>query len=200
VPPLSDGRPARSLILIGNAGSAVWPAFQKSDEVRDGAPDSLDRWTHRILTKIAERMGARALFPFEGPPYMPFQRWARRAEPLQPSPLGILMHPEFGLWHAYRGALAFAKRLELPRIPEGVSPCLTCVDKPCLSACPVSAFLHEGYDVESCARHLSGDRGRTCMGGGCLARLACPVGADYRYAPEHQRFHMSAFLRSRRGH
>ena len=38
-----------------------------------------------------------------------------RAEAVAPSPLGILIHPDYGLWHAYRGALAFAERLALPR-------------------------------------------------------------------------------------
>ena len=30
------------------------------------------------------------------------------------SPLGILIHPDWGLWHSYRGALAFRERLDLP--------------------------------------------------------------------------------------
>jgi len=197
VPSLPDGRPAQSLVLVGNAGSAVWPVFKESEEARDGMPNALDRWTRRNLARIAECFGAQAFFPFDGPPYRPFQHWAQRAEPVQPSPLGILMHPEFGLWHAYRGALAFVHRIEMPAVQERPSPCLTCADKPCLSACPVSAFSSEGYDVASCASHISGDEGNACMDGGCLARLACPVGADHRYVPAHQQFHMRAFLRSR---
>src|SRR4030095_137820 len=47
-------------------------------------------------------------------------RWAMRAEAVAPSPLGILIHPDYGLWHAYRGALAFAERLALP--PRGARP------------------------------------------------------------------------------
>ena len=34
---------------------------------------------------------------------------------------------------------------------------------------------------------------------GCEARLACPVGADYRYDPAAAAFHMGAFLRARLG-
>jgi hypothetical protein len=30
----------------------------------------------------------------------------------------------------------------------------------------------------------------------CLARHACPVGRDYRYAPAQARFHMQSFLRN----
>jgi hypothetical protein len=31
----------------------------------------------------------------------------------------------------------------------------------------------------------------------CLARLACPVAPDYRYAPGQMRFHMVAFMQAR---
>ena len=41
-----------------------------------------------------------ALFPFGGPPHFPFQQWARRAEPVHPSPIGLLIHPIYGLWHS----------------------------------------------------------------------------------------------------
>ena len=39
VPPLGDGRRARSLVLLGNVGSSIWPAFSESPEYRDGVPD-----------------------------------------------------------------------------------------------------------------------------------------------------------------
>ena len=63
---------------------------------------------------LAPGFGATALFPFGGPPWLPFQRWAMKADCVTASPLGILIHPDFGLWHAYRGALAFAEQLDLP--------------------------------------------------------------------------------------
>ncbi|MBS0255507.1 MAG: ferredoxin, partial [Proteobacteria bacterium] len=94
----------RSLVLVGLAGRAGWDGFAASPEAADGAPDPLDRWSRRCLTALAGELGAVALYPFGGPPYWPFQRWAQRAEPVSPSPLGLLIHPEFGLWHSYRGA------------------------------------------------------------------------------------------------
>src|SRR5207302_1380178 len=114
VPPLGDGSKAATLILIGTIGAGWWPAFAASPEARDGAADPLDRWTRRWLTALAEDCAALPLFPFGHAPYLPFQRWAQRAEPVAPSPVGILIHPDYGLWHAYRGALAFADRLVLP--------------------------------------------------------------------------------------
>ena len=198
VPPRADGRVARTLILAGNAGSSMWPAFSTSPELQTAA-HPLDAWTRRVLSELAAELGAAPLFPFTGPPYLPFQRWAMRAEPVYSSPLGLLIHPEFGLWHAYRGALAFADEIVLPARDERPSPCATCVDRPCLSSCPVGAFSSAGYDVGTCATNIAVSAGASCMTGGCLARHACPVGRGFAYEPEQQRFHMQAFLRSRRG-
>ncbi len=109
-------------------------------------PNPLDRWTRRVVDPIADGLGARAAYPF-GEPRWPFQRWALRAETLHPSPLGILIHDEYGLWHAWRAALLFAERLDLPPRSDAPSPCESCAEKPCLSACPVGAFSRSGYDV-----------------------------------------------------
>ena len=72
----------RTIALLGFAGAAEWPVFTASPEARDGGADPLDRWSRRVVGELAETFGARALFPFEGPPYWPFQGWALRAEPV----------------------------------------------------------------------------------------------------------------------
>ncbi|MBE0623870.1 MAG: 4Fe-4S dicluster domain-containing protein [Burkholderiales bacterium] len=192
VPPLAFAAPARTLVLAGNAGPRMWGAF---DAARSGGAMTLDQWSEDVLRAVAARLGARAVFAFERP-YLPFQRWAMRAEACHPSPLGLLIHPDYGLWHGYRGALLFAAAIALPP-PEGrASPCAGCADRPCLSACPAGAFEGKAYDVPACARHLSGAAEPACMDIGCLARHACPVGRDYRYAPAQARFHMDAFLKN----
>ena len=198
VPALPDGRPAATLLLAGTVGSQWWESFAVAPEAADGGPDPLDRWTRRLLADLAARFGAAALFPFGGPPYLPFQRWARRAEPVAPSPLGILIHPDHGLWHAYRGALVFARSLVLPPAADRPSPCDSCADRPCLAACPVGAFTPEGYDVAACIAHLDGGRGGACLSAGCQARLACPVGGGQRHAAPAAAFHMAAFHRAQR--
>ena len=114
---------ARTIVLIGMAGHMGWDAFAASPEARDGADHPLDRFSRRVIGALAEDFDAVALFPFGGPPHWPFQQWARRAEPVHPSPIGLLTHPRFGLWHSYRGALGFAEALEIAALEVGPSPC-----------------------------------------------------------------------------
>jgi hypothetical protein len=192
--PATGEAPGKTLVLVGIIGSENWPAFAASPEAVDGKPDPLDRWSSRVVTAVASSLGATPLFPYGGPPFLPFQRWAQKAEAVYPSPLGILIHPDWGLWHAYRGALAFASRIDLPPPDLRPSPCDSCVGKPCLTACPVGAFTSAGFGVSACVTHISIPAGAECMGSGCLARRACPVGPESRHVPEQAQFHQRAFL------
>ncbi|MGV8936968.1 MAG: ferredoxin [Allorhizobium sp.] len=202
-PRLGDGRPARAVMLIGHVGGTLWPAFSawRLAQTDGGGQDPLDQWSKAILRPIAEDMEATVFFPSD-PPYQPFQQWAMRAEGLKSSPLGILIHPHFGLWHGYRAALAFgewpdAERegVEQPTQPH-IHPCDVCIDKPCLTHCPVAAISLEKFDVGACRSHLLTEGGAVgCMQRGCAARNACPVGAGYAYGQDQTRFHMRALKR-----
>ncbi len=118
------------------------------------------------------------------------------------SPLGILMHPVYGLWHAYRGALLFdgetaAEQLHalIQRVAEPIHLCDLCLGKPCLKSCPVNAYAAEGFDYPGCRAHVGGAHGTDCREKGCLDRNACPEGTVYRYPADMQAFHMAAFAR-----
>ena len=185
-----------TVVLAGNVAGSLWPWFTRD---RRDEPDPLDAWSKRVLGEVARELAGRtvAVFPSDKP-YLPFQDWAMRADHVYPSPIGPLIHPVFGMWHAYRGALLIEARLELPQVEPLPSPCVTCDDKPCLSACPVGALtVSKGLDVEACVAHLQTDAGDACFEVACLARRACPVGTGFHYAPDQARFHTEAFLKAR---
>ncbi len=187
-------------LLIGNAGSAMWRVFSQSAEYADGAPDPMNRWTKRVLDVLADETGARVVYPFDEP-YWPFQRIAQKASQSRSSPLGILIHPKYGLWYAFRGLVIFDEVHEfMSQINELVAtsedlnhPCATCLDKPCLSACPVGAFTGEQLDVKACFTHLDSANDPDCMQSGCQARCACPIAKEHQYDGAQLHFHMKSY-------
>ena len=192
VPDLPNGKRPKTVALVGNAGTAMWDAFVASCA---SGRNPLDGWLRPIIEGVAAETGAAVVFPADGPPYPPVQDWAARAESVYRSPTGIMIHPEFGLWHVYRAALMFEDRLALPRRQHLANPCDACERKPCLDVCPADAFLPDRFDVPACVSHVDGPEGGNCRNRGCMARRACPVGKKYRYAPEQQAYHMDAMLR-----
>lgn len=188
-----SGRPAASLLLVGNAGAGHWAHFRTWRESQPAdLADPLDTWSRDVTGAVAGRFGARAVSPSDRP-YLPFQQWAMRAEGLKPSPLGILMHPVYGLWHAYRAALLFDDELGIGQPSKANHLCGVCTGKPCLKACPVDAYSGCGFAHDRCLEHVRGRPGQACREAGCRDRNACPYGTAYRYPSEVQAFHMAAF-------
>jgi hypothetical protein len=192
VPAMRDGTLAKTLVLLGFTGGHQWPMFAGSAEYRDGQPHPLDRWSRRNIGDLSTRFGASDLYPAPGPPWWPFQRWAQRAEALYVSPLGILIHPKYGLWHAYRGALVFGTHFAVPERQAWPHPCESCAARPCLRSCPAGAVTAGQFDHATCAAHIASPQGKDCLSVGCLARLSCPVGASYRYSETQSSFHMKS--------
>ncbi|MFQ5624557.1 MAG: ferredoxin [Paracoccaceae bacterium] len=185
-----------TLLLFGPSGHGMWDSFTASREFSDGEPHPLDRWSKRTLDALASACGGAAVFPSDRP-YPPFISWAMKTGRCWQSPVGLLVHDTEGLLVSFRGALALPERLALPE-PRAGRPCEGCPQRPCLTACPVSALGAGSYDTRACHGHLASGNGEDCMTRGCSVRLACPVGRGGRPAAQHA-FHMRAFHRTGTG-
>jgi hypothetical protein len=191
----ADGAPpgTRTLLMVGPRAPGFWEHVTRQPEFADGRPDPLDRWSRRTLGRIACDLGGKALFPFGGPPWHPFHAWALRTGRCHASPVGLLVHDRQGLWVSFRGALAFGARLPVP--PPSPSPCASCAERPCLTACPAGALTGAGYDVPACHAFLDTGAGRSCLTQGCRVRAACPESRGHPRPDAQQQHHMRHFHR-----
>ena len=152
--------------------------------------DPVDSYTHRLVERcFVEHWGdcdRRWLYPSSTLfPVIPF---GVHAGWHQPSPLGQGIHAIYGLWFAYRALLWV--NAAWPEVKEDllVSPCESCVEKPCLSACPAQALsVPHAFQVMDCFDYRW-SQGSSCRDR-CLARLACPLGATYRYDMTQIQYH-----------
>ena len=183
---------AGTLILLSPAEPGFWAHVTAQTEWRDGAANPLDRWSERVVGRLAAVHGGEALFPFGGPPYHPFIAWAQRSGRAWASPVTLLVHEIMGLFGSYRGAIVLADRLELPATPAK-SPCETCAPKPCQAACPPGALTAQGYNLPACHSFLDTAPGDDCLSGGCRVRRACPISETYGRLAQQSAYHMRLF-------
>ncbi len=150
-----------TVLLLGPREPGFWSHFTQDKEYLDGTPNPIDRWSARVLTGLATAFNAHPYFPFTGPPYQPFYQWALRTGRCHASPINLLVHDTAGLFVSFRGALAFSQVFNLPPAPR--SPCETCSDGPCKTACPVDAFGTGAYDVLACAAEMREQDRKDCQ-------------------------------------
>lgn len=171
-----------SLVLIGHSGNTLWQRLAVSG--MDGT-DPVDRFSIKHARHFVEAYLERCphLLLYPGPVPIPLQQLGALAGWHHPSPLGVGVNETHGPWFGYRAVLLVQTLLPVERQPIGRSPCDRCVDKPCVSTCPVQALssMHQP-DITACVEHRLRP-GSPCAHQ-CLARSACPIGAGYRYDDE----------------
>ena len=187
-----------SLILIGHSGNTLWQRLKTAglrgtDPVDSFTIEQVRHFSEMYLDQCPELL----LYP--GPIPIPLQQLGALAGWHHPSPLGIGVNETCGPWFGYRAALLVKTQLPVQRQSLGRSPCDQCEDKPCISTCPVQALSAKHQpDVTACVDHRL-QSGSPCAYQ-CLARSACPVGADHRYDDEQIDYFYRRSLKSIREH
>ena len=185
----------RRLVLLGNGGSDFWRALKQFGHQTDDPVDYFSRIlvnrfvddyldSHQMLAK-----GHKMLWLYPQTDYLtPLQQLGEIAGWGHPSPIGNSINAQYGLWFAYRAAFLTTAELPLRQEPSQPSPCESCHDKPCISACPAGAVGAIGrFGLNSCIDQRLVDNS-TCADR-CLARLACPIAPEHRYPLEQITYH-----------
>ena len=85
----------------------------------------------------------------------------------------------WGSWFAYRAVILCATDFAPTPVVDHGSACTDCRDQPCITACPAGA-AGATFNLPACADERL--RPGSACAYGCLARNACPVGSEHRYA------------------
>lgn len=193
IAPLTAAWP--TLLLLGSTGQELWASVQ----ARPASPDPVDTFVAEVLDQLRARIrpATRLLWPDPSPSAaFPISTAARQAGWGHRSRMGLTIHPRHGLWVACRAAILVSDPIPEDLEPPAPSPCTTCADAPCVSACPIDAVGGPtGVDLVPCFTERL--RPEAACGAACAARLSCPVGATFRYSDaqiaHHQRFANHAF-------
>jgi epoxyqueuosine reductase QueG len=190
---------AKSLIVIGNGGGEFWRGFR---EYCDAHPGYLQEREHPLDDYTVERIESaltpmlqdakaryRYLYPFRfWTEPVSFMHLARAAGLAGPSILGVTIHPVYGPWMALRAAVLLDQELTFPPQARGFDPCATCVERPCISACPGGVIsVEKGWDIPACVQHRV-RRQEDCVDY-CHARYHCVYGQEYRYPLDELQYH-----------
>ena len=212
-----------SVLLIANQGPSMWQKLnRRAAESGIRTSDPVDDY---VLDTVLEH--GRAVLPDQhlsvlyprtrldsSLPHVPLQKLGTVAGWHHASPMGIGIHPEFGLWFAYRALVCVdmvftpgvcvsgrwsALRESGSQVVDNTSEsvCDTCETRACQSACPAGAVTFGQLpDMARCSTFRLSENSPCASQ--CLARNACPVGGQSRYESEQTAHHYSLSLASLR--
>ena len=182
------------LVLLGNGGQQLWPALSRFGmQTADPVDYYSLRMAHTFINDYLNRADHLILYPARYT--VPLQQLGALAGWHHPSPLGLGINPTYGLWFAYRVAFLTTAGLPLTEKMGGSSPCHTCTDKPCFSACPAGAVQGVGrLDLPACAGYRL--QAQSPCQDRCLSRLACPIAPEHRYPMKQVNYHYRHSLNS----
>lgn len=185
----------RQLLVFGHAGKRMWKALRGAKPELGDSANPVDEFSlATVKVHLEDELGVRrwaALYP--GTALVPLQELGTLLGWHQPSPLLVGISEAFGTWFAYRAVVVADTWLPLtPPASPSPSPCDSCVEKPCLSACLGAALTTGTLAIDRCVTFRARDASPCALR--CHAREACPIGAEHRYDADQMRHHYGASL------
>jgi epoxyqueuosine reductase len=200
---------ARSIILIGNGGREMWRAFTEHAAREPGwmrRENPLDDFTRNAIegsvVPAIRASGARCttVYPFIGDgPKLNFMELGKLSGLAGPSIIGVVVHPTYGPWIAFRAAILLDADIDAPGPALTFDPCPSCTARSCISSCPAAAVAFPtGWDIPRCLTHRV--ESEADCANRCHARVGCVLGPDHRYPDDELAYHQGRALRAMRAY
>ncbi len=185
-----------NLVLLANAGPVFWRVMKAAGSDSEDQP--VDDFSRELATHFAAKFlnETTPVLLYPSTHAVPLIKLGELAGWSTPSPLGLGMHSVYGPWFAYRALIKTAKSVgHLPQPATSIveSPCITCLDTPCVKTCPAKAVrLDSEFNLSAC--HAFRKQNASPCIENCLSRQSCPVGTEYRYDADQLAHHMRRSL------
>ncbi|MEN9628466.1 MAG: hypothetical protein RJA10_1693 [Pseudomonadota bacterium] len=184
--PMDPWAQETQLILFAHAGRRLWDRVQarraggelaSSHPIDEHTVQTIRQWLEQALPGAH----ARFVYPFGLPEarHVGLQSLGSLAGWHHPSPFMVGIDATWGSWFAYRAVLLTDTALPASAAVDLGHPCPSCADKPCITACAGQALGSGTMDMQACLRQRLAEPSPCALA--CVARAACPVGAEHRY-------------------
>jgi hypothetical protein len=178
------------LVLLGHGGKRFWNELKREGIEPFHSEVPVDFFSQKIAEQlVSDYWGAASIeWLYPGNAAISLQQLGKLAGWHHDSPMGLGIHPEHGLWFAYRALFLIKAALPPTSQLQSRSPCVSCSLKSCLSVCPAGALnTSEFVDLGCCGEFRIQDNS-PCEDR-CLAREACPVATQNQYDREQISYH-----------
>lgn len=182
----------RQVLLFAHGGQALWRQLQAAGPA---AADPIDTYSRTVVQQILDGalQGKRYEMLYPGSVGLDLQQWGALAGWHHSSPFWVGINRRFGSWFAYRALVLADSDFALTSAWGEPSPCAECEAKPCLGACPANALSTGTLNLPQCITYRR--QPQSLCRYQCMARNACPVGAEHRYNHDQMRHHYAASLK-----
>lgn len=177
-----------SIIIIAHGGKELWrhlvhPLKEENDPIDNFSINAM-----RDFGSDALEGDYKILFPLNSI-VLPLQKLGRELNLSRPSPLGLDINFDFGIWFAFRGVMITKKNIPSILSDSFQSPCISCETKDCVANCPVGATsLSLNFNLKACGEFRFKES--SDCADRCLARISCPYKSEHRYELEQTKYHM----------
>ena len=163
--PFTQDQKNKTLCLLASGGKKLWENLPHPLTIEDHPIESFSK---KVMMKFASdflKDDIEILYPADSS-ILPLQKIGRAMNLCRQSPIGIDIHPDYGLWFAFRGIFLTNLEISTPTPKTFESPCDSCSDRPCMN------FTNKNQ-----------------------ARLNCPIKTQHRYCDEQITYHQQALER-----